>query len=198
VQLLDFVDESRPWKRLMNTLRFWCWSALVIAVLSTVASTPLQAQKRPPRAKKVDFTKQVAPILRKYCAACHNPDEAAGKLLLDTYAGMLKGGKNGAVITPGRSDLSRMIRLITGKDKPQMPPKDNERPTAKELAVLVGWINSGAAGPSGKSLDATVLITPRIKPTGPVKKRVNAIAISKDGAYVAIARYGRVEVEDLS
>ena len=49
---------------------------------------------------------QVASILRKYCASCHNDDDLEGGLSLGSYDAMLRGGERGAVITPRRGDLS--------------------------------------------------------------------------------------------
>ena len=43
-----------------------------------------------------------------------------------------------------------LIQVLTGKAKPAMPPEDNEKPTADEVAILVAWINAGAKGPSGE------------------------------------------------
>ena len=40
----------------------------------------------------------VAPLLRKYCVGCHSADDAEGGLMLDSYTGLLKGGKRGAAL----------------------------------------------------------------------------------------------------
>ncbi|MBT6723966.1 MAG: hypothetical protein HOB20_12125, partial [Planctomycetaceae bacterium] len=66
------------------------------------------------------FNAAVAPILTKYCVACHNADDAEGGLSLETFEGIMKGGKGGAVLLPGRADLSRLLRVVTGEAKPKM------------------------------------------------------------------------------
>src|SRR5688572_23162979 len=86
------------------------------------------------RAAEPAFTKDVAPILNKYCAACHNADDFEGKLSLESFDAAMKGGKQGAVITPGVGAQSRLIRVLTGAAKPTMPPEDNEAPKAEEVA----------------------------------------------------------------
>ena len=49
---------------------------------------------------KVDFEKEILPILRESCVRCHGPEKQKAKLRLDTKAEAMKGGKNGAVIIP--------------------------------------------------------------------------------------------------
>ena len=40
-----------------------------------------------------DFNTHVLPILNKYCSACHNVDDASGKLVLDNFDQLMKGGE---------------------------------------------------------------------------------------------------------
>ena len=75
-----------------------------------------------------DFKKEVAPILTKYCTGCHNDQDKEGKLSLQSYASLLKGGAKGGVITPGQVEVSR---LVLG---PEHPDTVN---AANNLAVVV-------------------------------------------------------------
>ena len=88
-----------------------------------------------------DYQRDVAPLLTKYCGGCHNADDAEGGLALDSYQALLKGGKKGSAITPGRGDQSRLLRVITGQAKPAMPPEGEARPKPEELARLKAWID---------------------------------------------------------
>ena len=96
-----------------------------------------------------DFTKDVAPILTKYCAGCHNDADREGKLSLQSYESLLKGGEKGGIVTPGQVEVSRLVRVLTGEAKPAMPPEGEEKPKAAEIEVLKNWIAAGAKGPSG-------------------------------------------------
>src|SRR5262245_7760570 len=87
-----------------------------------------------------DFSSQLAPIFTKYCTGCHNDIDRDGKLSLQSYDSLLKGGAKGGVITPGQPDLSRLIRVLTGVAEPKMPPEGEEAPKAAELDVLKKWI----------------------------------------------------------
>src|SRR5436309_13813220 len=100
-------------------------------------------------AERPDFSKDVAPILTKYCSGCHNDTDREGKLSLQSYQALLKGGAKGGVVTPGQPELSRLIRVLTGAAKPPMPPEGEEAPTPAEIEVLKSWIAAGVKGPSG-------------------------------------------------
>lgn len=145
------------------------------------------------KSARPDFNTQIAPIFKKYCNGCHNVDEKEGGLVLESFDATLKGGKRGAVIVPGKSDLSRLVLSVEKKVKPVMPPEGNEGPKADEIAILKAWIDAGAKGPSGKAPDPTLLVTPKIATKGQVRQPVQALAWSRDGQQVAVARQGGVE-----
>ena len=70
-------------------------------------SAPVHAKddavKRSPLAgAKVDFNKDVEPILAKHCYSCHGPQKQKSDLRLDRKAAAIKGGAEGPAIVPGR------------------------------------------------------------------------------------------------
>ncbi|MBW8884417.1 MAG: hypothetical protein JF612_06470, partial [Planctomycetia bacterium] len=144
-----------------------------------------------------DFTKDVAPILTKYCTGCHNDTDREGKLSLQSYEALLKGGAKGGVVTPGQTELSRLIRVLTGAAKPAMPPEGEEAPKPTEIEVLKGWIAAGAKGPSRAAVE-TALVVPKVKLLAAPKLSVNSIALSPDGKILAIARDNQVELQSLA
>ncbi len=141
-----------------------------------------------------DYNEHVAPIFKKYCAGCHNGTDKEGKLTLESYAGLLAGGEHGAAIVPGKSDQSRLVQQLTGKAEPAMPPEDNEKPSAAEIALIASWIDAGAKPPSGAGADPNVLITPKIKPWANSPEAIAAVAYAPDGKTLALARLGTVEI----
>ena len=149
-----------------------------------------------PEVKVPDFNSQIAPLLTKYCVACHNADDAEGGLNLESFQAMMKGGKGGAVLLPGRAELSRLVRVIEGKASPKMPPEGNEAPTENELQMLGDWINAGARGPDGMAVEPT-LVTPKIELLGKARDPINAVAVSPNGRLLAVAQYGRVEIKNV-
>jgi len=141
-----------------------------------------------------DFNAKVLPVFTKYCTGCHNADDRDGKLVLESYADLLKGGKRGAEVVAGHAEQSRLVRVLAGETDLVMPPKDNEKPKADEIALLRIWINAGAKGPSGSAPDPNNLVIPKIAPTAPVRRPIAAVACSPDGRWIAVARYGVVEL----
>jgi mono/diheme cytochrome c family protein len=99
---------------------------------------------------RVDYARDVKPILAQNCVKCHGPDKQRGGLRLDTAAAVRKGGDTGSAVTPGHGDKSRLVLAITGAEgvKP-MPPKGPPLDAAL-TAVLRAWIDAGATAPAGE------------------------------------------------
>lgn len=88
----------------------------------------------------------VQPLLQAKCYSCHGPNKQKGKLRLDQQEFILKGGKDGKVIEPGKADESEMIErmLLPMTDEDHMPPKEKKQMTPNEISLLHWWINTGA------------------------------------------------------
>jgi len=72
---------------------------------------------------KVDFEKQVQPLLAQHCYGCHGPDVQQSGLRLDKRQNAMRGGDYGPVIIPGKSSESKLIRrVVNGDGGLQMPP----------------------------------------------------------------------------
>ncbi|MFT5326378.1 MAG: mono/diheme cytochrome c family protein [Planctomycetaceae bacterium] len=143
-----------------------------------------------------DYVKQIAPIFQKRCVGCHNADDAEGKLSLDSYADLQKGGKHGPSFQPGDIASSRLLQLVTGKAKPVMPPEDEERLTKEEIALLIAWVETGAKGPDGKEPTRRTLMVPKIAVAENAEGPIAAVAVSPDGSRIAVARFASVEIRD--
>ena len=94
----------------------------------------------------VVYVDLVAPILERRCVSCHKPGKAKGKLRLDTYEMIVKGGSEGPSIEPGSAADSILIEFIElpEDDEYHMPPEGKPDITDDELAVLKWWIDGGA------------------------------------------------------
>ena len=98
---------------------------------------------------KVDFAKQVLPILQENCGKCHGEKKAAAKLRVHTAAALKeKWDQSKGLITAGKpeeSELYKRISLPAGDKK--LMPKGGE-PLAKDKIDLIGrWIKEGAVLP---------------------------------------------------
>jgi mono/diheme cytochrome c family protein len=122
------------------------FTAIVLAAglwLAAVLSATQAAPARQSPAARVDYQRQVQPILEKHCLECHSQDKRKGGLSLATYADALDGGRNGPSIRPGNSGGSLMIHRVTGRVEPQMP-KDEDPLSEAEQAAIRLWIDQGA------------------------------------------------------
>ena len=82
--------------------------ALLLAVAGPVtAALPISPVTRP---GPVDYHKEIHPILKANCIACHNKTTTKGDLNMETPALMLKGGENGEGIVPGKGAESLILQ----------------------------------------------------------------------------------------
>ena len=87
------------------------------------------------------FEKDVRPILKAHCFQCHGEDGVTkGNLDARLARYLIKGGKEGPAVVPGKAAESPMIEMVT---KGEMPKgKAALKPT--EIATLTAWVNEGA------------------------------------------------------
>lgn len=107
-------------------------------------------------ASAVDYAKQIAPIFRQKCFACHSETrKVKGKLALDDakLPEQIGPGKN---IIPGEPMKSTMFINCTlpDDDADVMPPDGKNRLTAAELDLLKAWITEGASLTAGGAAPA--------------------------------------------
>ncbi len=88
----------------------------------------------------------VKPILETKCYGCHGPNKQKGKLRLDGPEFILKGGKNGKAVIPGKTEGSELIERIflPGEDDDHMPPKAKPQLSKQEMDLLHWWVSTGA------------------------------------------------------
>ncbi len=144
------------------------------------------AAEPPPR-----YAAQVKPFFARYCLECHNREEPKGGLNLESYKSLLEGGDDGAVLTPGKAESSRIVRLVEHKDKPFMPPKKAKQPRPEEVALLRAWIDAGA-----KEDGSAGITVPDIRPRTSVAAPVAALAYHPGGRILAAGGRGTVYLFD--
>jgi len=86
------------------------------------------------------FENDVLPLLAAKCHDCHGSDVQEARLDLRTLSEILRGGENGPAIVRGDPQSSLLIDLVANE---QMPPEENDRLSAEELALLRRWIKAG-------------------------------------------------------
>jgi hypothetical protein len=123
--------------------------AVLVLALAVGAGLVGADEKAPPGTPRVDFTRQIRPLLSDRCFRCHGPDASKrkAKLRLDVREGAFKKLNAGwFVVKPGDPGKSELIRRITTDDIEDMmpPPESNLSLTDAEKALLERWIEEGA------------------------------------------------------
>ncbi len=136
------------------------WCVLALFVVGWAVAAPGQEKGvekvdtpkvRPP----VSFSKHVVPIISKNCMPCHaeeqfNPSE----LSLDSYDLLMKGGKHGDSVKPGKALESVFAQKILenppfGDRMPFDPRKKRKKEPVKplsdeDISIITEWVNQGA------------------------------------------------------
>ena len=173
---------------------------LTVCLLALVPVTARAQGKKEPepievvkldRKEAVLYEKEIEPIFKNRCFVCHSGPEKRGKLDLGTYESLIKGGKRGSPIVPGKSQDSLLVKMAGRTQKPYMPPLDEDNPlTPMELALIKLWIDQGAKAPTGPSIVAKITIGVPPANVTPVR----AVAISPDKAFVVSGRGNQILV----
>jgi N-acyl-D-amino-acid deacylase len=125
---------------------------------ATTTDTPVAVAKKPKDtppavAEKVDFAKQIKPLLARSCVACHGPNKQRSNFRVDSREALLKGGNTGsAVVVPEKSAQSVLLDYVSGRvegmEMPPMPKRDKFPALSKEEVELMrAWIEQGAVWP---------------------------------------------------
>jgi hypothetical protein len=121
--------------------------ALFAAALTMLTAVRVDAQSE----TVVDngfFEARIRPVLVKHCYACHSSKMPApkGQLVLDTKAGLLKGGSRGPAVVPGKPAESMLLGAIDGSDPFMVMPPTGKLPDPV-IADFERWIAGGAPDP---------------------------------------------------
>jgi len=140
--------------RRSETAKFCAVLLLTVAVFAT-QTTELQATDTPeePTSKPTDaaiafFESKVRPLLHRRCGECHSTETGPenGELVLDSSAGLKRGGSRGAAVVAGKPEASLLLQAVTYRNPDLQMPPDGRMP-ASEIAILEEWIRKGAAFP---------------------------------------------------
>ncbi|HLX62583.1 MAG TPA: c-type cytochrome domain-containing protein [Planctomycetota bacterium] len=131
----------------------------------------------------VSYTRDIVPILKHNCQACHYPGKLKGNLDVTTYASLQKGGKHGPAFKAGDAK-SKILEDIKGTD-PKMPEDGDPLPGA-DIAKIEKWIVNGAKDDTPTGAAKVEIAVYKAAPV------VTAMAFSPDGATLAIAGHHEI------
>ncbi|MEN9572486.1 MAG: hypothetical protein RL514_341 [Verrucomicrobiota bacterium] len=98
-------------------------------------------------AERVDYLKEVKPVLATRCYACHGALKQNGGLRLDTAEFIRRGGKHGPAIVAGKPADSLLLKKVSAHSLDERMPPEGEPLHAPQIAVLREWIAAGALAP---------------------------------------------------
>jgi hypothetical protein len=132
--------------------------------------------------EKIDFARDIRPILSDACFLCHGPDDGQRKadLRLDTRDGALGNRDEGAPFVPGKPDDSEAWVRITATDPTMLmpPPKSGKKLSAKQIELIRAWIEQGAKWNSHWAFEAPSRpALPKLKEAGWVKNSIDAFIL---------------------
>lgn len=177
--------------------------AATVAALLVLLRLPT-ADAQDPAAQPVSFMRDVAPILKENCFACHDAKKQKGKLDLTTFERMMKGGNQGEPIVPGKPEESNLYLFMAGKEEPIMPPKEaGGLLKPDKVAVIERWIKEGAKfdGPAPQT-DLVAELRKRWQPpTPPVSypfpSIIRALVFTPDGKKLVVGGYHELLLYDI-
>jgi WD40 repeat protein len=142
------------------------------------------------------YDKDIEPILVNKCLFCHSGNLKEGNLDLNTYEGLVKGGKRGSSFIAGNGEKSLLYHSAGRMEVPYMPPprSENEPLTPEELALIKMWIDQGAKAPSSMREKPKVIVGAPPANVTPVR----GVAISPDKSAVVASRGNQIHVFDAS
>src|SRR3954468_19123802 len=119
---------------------------------------------------KVDFAKQIQPILSENCAKCHGEKRASGKLRMHTAAALKeKWETEKGLIVSGKPEESELYkRLVLPKDDKKRMPKGGEPLAKDKIELIAKWIKEGAVLPA---VAAVALSDAAAKPAAEAPKK---------------------------
>ena len=118
------------------------WFAAVAGLLLCVTSSTARS------ADRIEFARDIQPVLRENCLECHGPTKQKGGLRLDRKSSALKGFTRR--IVPGNSPNSMVYQRLVGVEYgTQMPPTGELG--AKKISLIKAWIEQGAEWPDSMS-----------------------------------------------
>ncbi len=146
---------------------------------------------------KVDFARQIQPILEKNCLQCHSRGKYKGGLSLETRQSLLAGGESGPAAIVGKPEDSLLLDLVNGQDPDRIMPAKGPRLAANQIALLRAWIDQGLVWPTeigfGFPQAALAPRRPQVPPAAPGSSLTNPIDLILQ-PYIRDHRIPKAEV----
>src|SRR5687768_15310742 len=95
----------------------------------------------------VDYLRDIKPLLRDRCYACHGALKQKAALRLDTGAAIRRGSEDGPVVRPETAAESPLLLRLASADPDERMPPDGDALKPEEISQFRRWIEAGATSP---------------------------------------------------
>src|SRR4051794_4013991 len=130
-------------------------NSIIVVVLVLMASLVFGAAApapQPPAGGKVDFVKQIKPLLEANCAKCHGERPTKAYSLLTKEQAFTPGESEERPIVPGKPESSLIVQLMKSPDKEHRMPQKAAAMKPADIALIEKWISEGATWPDDVKL----------------------------------------------
>lgn len=197
---LEIADASKQQTQLAATLKTLSSEAEENAAKAKQLEAAYVARQKLAEAELeslgrfVSFSRQIAPIFAKRCVACHNTRTASGRLNMDSFAALARGGESGDAFAAHNSADSLLMTMVEDGSM----PKDADPLAKEEIALIKKWIDVGAPLDAGvvASTELFQVMPETAQPLPPETYRVpipvTATAFNTDASVLASSGYHEV------
>lgn len=177
-----------------HRIRIGCTVTLVMTLGMFTGGSGISGRDAAAAEQGVDYVREVKPLLKARCYACHGALKQEAALRVDTAAAMRKGGDGGEAVVAGDLEGSLLLsRVSATADSERMPP-EGEPLTAGQVDLIRRWIAEGAKAneleqPEADPRDHWAFQAPR--QVTPPKQPEGVAALHPIDAFIAAELAGR-------
>lgn len=173
------MHPRRPWISVHTSVK--CFLLLLLLAPLTLAEDT------------VFFSRDIAPVLREKCLACHKAEKAKGDYRVDTFTELLQ------AVTPGKPEESELFKRLTTEDEDDRMPQESEPLPSHEVTLFKQWITAGAKLDLGTpDTEITALTAPVVNASAPEKypraTPILALAFHPAGELLAASGYNEINL----
>ncbi len=119
--------------------------ALAFGIVGVSAGVLVPNQK-PPARPKLNYSRDILPILSDKCFKCHGPDSGSrmAELRLDLSTGAFADRQGRYAIVPGHPEHSLVVKRIHSTTRIMPPANSGRSLTKNEIDLITEWIAQGA------------------------------------------------------
>ncbi|MCH2203403.1 MAG: PSD1 and planctomycete cytochrome C domain-containing protein [Fuerstiella sp.] len=140
-------------------------------------------------ADRVDYERDVKPILKTHCYSCHGGLKQESGLRLDTGILIRAGGDGGPAVLGGTAERSLLVKRITESDESLRMPLESNSLAPEQIQLIRDWINHGALSPKDEQPEddprAHWAFKKPIRPVVPIVKNTAWLGNSVDAFLAA-------------